>query len=144
MAHGTAEVLESIITDLRGYQPLTRGLSEPDAIFAAHPAAETNYPLAVIVTVISDTSTPHRGAYTKTWRVQVTARGKRPWLEARDQDAQIILNRVLDAVGERLDRARGIDPIPLGGETGAPPEAMDDGSLALARDWRIRGFPLDV
>lgn len=143
MPRGTADVLQEIITDLQNYQPLTRGLQSPEAIFAAHPAAETNYSLAVIVTVISDTSTPRRSVYERNWRIQITAKASRPWLERHSQDAQVVLHRVLDAVGERLDRAHGIEEIPLGSETGGPPNPMNDNMLAISNDWRVRGFEYD-
>ena len=133
-----------IEADLRAHDPLLALLpGGADAIYEAHPAEDTDEPAAVILSVISDNSTPGRGVHEKTWRIQVTVKASRPWREAQSAGGTRAMRRVMDTVGDVLGSRSpisGQNEIGEGSEGGSQAEAMEGGYLAIANDWRVTGF----
>lgn len=144
---GTADVLKSVIQDLRGHQPLVDLLPERQAIYQAIVSESRGYPIEVTVSPVFEGSTPHRGITQRNYRIQVTVKSTYGWREQQDNtvgtDGHLAMYEILDTVGERLDRAPGIPETAQGGAGGPDPIEMEDGRLAVIGDWRVAGWYAD-
>lgn len=144
MTRGTADVLRSVVIDLRGHPPLVDLLDHPGAIYQSWIADEQGFPAEVTVTPITAGSAPHRGVVEREYRVQITVKVTQTWRDEQDArhgtTATTEMWRILDRVADRLDRAPGIHETALGGEGGPAPHQMDDGRLAAIGDWRLAGW----
>lgn len=138
-------MLEDVVRDLRSADAVVDHLESADAITQGYPESDDRRPAEVIVVPVYDGSDAHRGAVTKTYRVQVTVTSTKAWRDARANEAgttaTTAMLEILDAVGSRLDDAHGTEEAPLGGESGIspPPEPGDGGRIAITDDWRLRG-----
>ena len=140
--NGLADTLHDLVRNLRGDDDVVKHLSERRAVFPGHPADHRGYPVSVVVTPIYAGTTLHRDVTTHDSRVQITVKATRPWRESKEPNpgALAAMYEIMDSVGNRLERAEGLDEIPLGGEGGPEPQPMEDGRLAVTSDWRLRGI----
>lgn len=143
---GSGDVLESLESDLRDYEPLTSELPTEEAIYIGHPADDRDFMAEVTLTTVFEGSNLHRGALTRDFRVQVTVKVTREWREGYDSRenqpaSQTQQARILGYVADVLDTSGTSDgpEIPTGGEGGPEPMEMDDGRLAMASDWTLQG-----
>ena len=141
MTQGTADIVEMIERDLQAHDELVGMLpGGTDAIYESYPAEETDEPVAVILWVVSSETTPGRDVHTKSWRIQATVKSSRSWRERQSSGGVPAMQRIMDAVHDRLDLLDSYREVGHGSEGGSDPEPMDDGWLAIANDWRISGF----
>lgn len=142
---GLSDVLEDVVADLRTTSGVTDHLESPEAIFEGHPAHGGDYPLEVAITPVFDGSSVHRGAVTRTYRVQVTVTTTKRWRDARAGEAgttpTTAMLDVLSAVADRLEAGGGSPEAPLGAEGGVSPLPGSEpgGRMAISDDWRLRG-----
>ena len=144
---GVADVLRSVVIDLRSHRPLVDQLPHPAAIYQAQVTESRDFPVEVTISPVYEGSSPHRGMTERNYRVQATVKATYGWREARDSevgsDSLLAMYEILDEVANRLDRAPGIPETSQGGEGGPNPMEMDDGRLAVIGDWRLSGWYAD-
>lgn len=144
---GSADVLMSVVGDLRNHQPLIDLLPSRRAVYAGHPTDDYGFPISVTITPIYEGSVPHRGVIQRDYRVQVTVVSTYEWREQREPNpgALFSMNRILDRVGDRLDRAPGFEEIAQESVGGVTPqwvtgEGEEGGRMMITLDWRLQGW----
>lgn len=139
---GFSDVLDDVEGDLRDYQPLVDLLPERKAIYQGYPAEDRDYPIELTITPIPAGSTPHNGLIEREYRLQITVTAERAWLEGQEPTPGGLnrMTEIMSRVGERLDKAKGIQETARGGGGTVEPTNMEDGRLAFIGDWRVVGF----
>ena len=139
---GAADVMRDAVSDLRDHQPLVDLLPGRQAIYDGHPAEDRGYAAEVAITTVSNTSTPHRGATTRTYRLQATIKTTREWREGHEpaQSGTAAMAEIHGRIAERFDHASGLSAEGSRGGIGGPdPQRLDDGRLAITSDWIVFG-----
>jgi hypothetical protein len=143
---GTANVLQSVVRDLRQHQPLVDLLPNGDrnAIYQSFVMDNRGFPVEVTVSPVFEGSTPHRGILQRDYRVQVTVKATGSWRQEMDAtsgtNSTLWLHEILTEVANRLDRAPGIEETAQGGEGSPQPRLMEDGRLGMIGDWLVAGW----
>lgn len=145
MTRSSSDIIADIENDLKNHDPLIQFLpgDNGDEIYESYPAEDTDYHLAIILSIITSNTSPRRGVESKTWRIQVTVKASRPWRESQSSGGTRAMRRVMDEVGEVLGKRspiRNQNEIGQGSDGGSQAEPMDGGYLAIANDWMITGY----
>lgn len=148
MARGVEDVLESVIRDLRDHGPLVDQLPEAEAVYQARPSDDPNYPVALVLMPIYEGGQPHRGAVTRSYRVQAAVTSTATWREQTDAEdgttATTAMFGILDAAADVLDTSAGDGvEVPEGSEGGPTPQSVPaeqgGGRLRIQSDWILNG-----
>lgn len=144
---GMADVMDGVIEDLRGHQPLLEWLEEPQAIDEGWPnEADSSYPVEVLIQVVWDGSTNRgRGATRRNVRVQCSVVATAQWWQSTERtNPSTDMAEILDRCADRLDKACGatlpgvvlVDGGGMGSSSGM--EADGDNRRVAHADWRFR------
>lgn len=140
---GLADVQRDLITELRANTELVGLLPDEQAIYQGYRTREPDYGVSVTLTPVYDGSTRHRGATTRTYRLQLSIDASYGWRETKDSEAGtdglLEMNKIFDAAAETLDDASGLQEYPEGAEGGPGIIEDDDGGLRIVEDWIVSG-----
>lgn len=140
MSKNANDISEEILIDLRSNSDLVDLLpGGQDAIYESHPAEKTDEPVAIILWVVSDVSSPGRAVHEKSWRIQITVKASRPWRESQSSPGLRNMQYIMGHVHNVLDRMDDYHEVGHGSAGGTDPQELEGRYLAIANDWRITG-----